>query len=83
MEPEHDTISADLSDRERILLALDGGVVRRHAELTRTGARDAAIARMVDRGEIQRLGRGLYQLPDADVDRHTRCSQRHARFRGG
>lgn len=39
-----------LSNRERILRALAGDVVRRHAELTR-GGRDAAIARMVDNEE--------------------------------
>jgi predicted transcriptional regulator of viral defense system len=60
----------EMSDRERILCALAGGVVRRQSELTGTGVRDVAISRMADRGEIVRLGWGLYQLPDAEVDRH-------------
>lgn len=70
MKPDLDTADVGLSDRERILRELAGGVVRRHAELTRAGARDAAIARMAEQGEIERLGRGLYQMPDADADRH-------------
>ena len=69
MKPESGTTSEGLNNRARILHALEGGAVRCNAELTRAGARAAAIGRMVDRGEIERLGRGLYPLPGAEIDR--------------
>ena len=40
----------------------------RLSEFTRAGITAATISRMVASNEIIRLGRGLYQLPNADLD---------------
>ncbi len=45
------------------------GIVR-PSELARSGVTGATLARMVDDGEVVRLARGLYQLPDAPLEFH-------------
>lgn len=42
--------------------------IARLSELMAAGASGMAVARLADEGAIQRLGRGLYQLPDAGND---------------
>jgi Transcriptional regulator, AbiEi antitoxin len=43
------------------------GLVRR-AEFVAAGITAATIARMEQRGEVMRVGRGVYQLPDHSID---------------
>ena len=42
--------------------------IARLAEFTDAGITPATVGRMVRAGEVNRLGRGLYQLPDAPLD---------------
>lgn len=58
--------SASLHDRARALLARKGLV--RLSEFVAAGITTATISRMEKRGEVVRLGRGVYQLPDQAVD---------------
>jgi predicted transcriptional regulator of viral defense system len=46
-----------------------GGILRAR-DLAERGFSRQRIKRLVDRGEIERLGRGLYSLPDAEITRH-------------
>lgn len=56
------------TQRERALrLFAERGMVRL-AELTAVGIAPSAVARMTLAGEVVRLARGLYQLPDAALD---------------
>ncbi len=52
----------------RGLLAKHG--IARLSELRAAGVTAATISRMEKAGEVVRLARGLYQLPDADLDVH-------------
>jgi predicted transcriptional regulator of viral defense system len=52
---------------EAIALLRRQGMARL-SELTRAGVTAATVSRMVEKGLIARLGRGLYQLPDAAFD---------------
>jgi predicted transcriptional regulator of viral defense system len=56
------------SQRERALALLAERGMVRLAELTAVGIAPSAVARMTLAGEVVRLARGLYQLPDAALD---------------
>jgi predicted transcriptional regulator of viral defense system len=62
MEPE----PASLQGRAILLLRQQGMV--RLSEFVAAGITASTISRMEKRGEVVRLGRGLYQLPDASID---------------
>lgn len=55
-------------DKARLLLEQRGIV--RLSEFTASGITAATIGRMLENGEVLRLARGLYQLPDAPLDVH-------------
>lgn len=40
------------------------------AEILDTGASSQAVTRMVRAGELERIGRGLYRVPDAPISEH-------------
>lgn len=48
-------------------LLRDRGIVRL-SEFRAAGVTAATVSRMLESGEVTRLGRGLYQLPDAPLD---------------
>lgn len=58
--------TGSLEQQARALLARKGVV--RLAELVDAGITTATISRMLKRGDVVRLGRGLYQLPNQSVD---------------
>ena len=58
------------SHKERVIELLAARGMARLAEIKTTGATAAAVARLEREGAIIRLGRGLYQLPDAPVEAH-------------
>lgn len=45
------------------------GMLRLH-EAEKLGVKSMTLSRLVDKGELQRLGRGLYALPDAELNEH-------------
>jgi predicted transcriptional regulator of viral defense system len=49
------------------------------------GARDprSTLCRMVERGELVRVGRGLYAMPDAEVSAHHALAEAVKRYPGG
>lgn len=58
------------TQRERALLLLREKGMARLSEFVAAGMTAATIARMQKAGEVERLGRGLYRLPDQSVDIH-------------
>lgn len=59
--------ATDKTQREHALALLaERGMARLH-ELIEAGVDEETIARLVRRGDVVRLARGLYQLPDADL----------------
>ena len=56
------------TQRERALTMLAERGMARLAEFAAAGITASAVARMTHAGEVVRLARGLYQLPDAPLD---------------
>ncbi len=56
-----------LSQRERLLDLLRSAPVVRSREISANGIDRKTIQRMLDRGEISRISRGLYSLADGDA----------------
>src|SRR3546814_10192434 len=71
------------SQREiaRDLLAARG--ILRLAELRAAGVTAATVSRMEKDGEVIRLARGLYQLPDAELDANHSLAEAAKRFPKG
>lgn len=61
-------IPAAHTQQDRALALLKQRGMARLSELTEAGVTAATVSRMKDKGLIVRLGRGLYQLPDAPLD---------------
>ena len=64
------TLEQAFPHSDRIVEFLGDHGMSRLSGLKATGATAAAVARLEREGTIVRLGRGLYQLPDAAVDAH-------------
>ena len=60
-------IDPEKSHKERVIALLANRGMARLTELKATGATAAAVSRLERDGEILRLSRGLYQLPDAPI----------------
>ena len=60
--------SAPATQRDRLRNLLVQHPVARAQELRNEGIAAATIARAVKDGEIERIGRGLYQRPEAPID---------------
>lgn len=58
------------TQRERVIEALTRRGMARLTELKKHGITATTISRMEQEGSIVRLGRGLYQLPDAPIEEH-------------
>lgn len=58
----------DLTQRQRLLEHLQSHAPARARDLENIGVSAATISRSVQAGEICRLGRGLYGLPDSAPD---------------
>ena len=58
------------SQRERARAVLAKSGIARLVELRRAGVTAATVGRMERDGQVVRLGRGIYQLPDAELDAH-------------
>lgn len=65
----------------RDLLAARG--IMRLAELKDAGVTAATVSRMQKDGEVVRLARGLYQLPDAELDSNHNLAEAAKRFPKG
>ena len=60
----------DLTQRQRLLEYLKSYAPARARDLEDIGVTAAAISRSVQSGEVLRLGRGLYGLPDSAPNTH-------------
>jgi len=60
--------AVDQTHQERAISLLRERGIARLSEFIAAGITSATIGRMEKRGEVLQLGRGLYQLPDADID---------------
>lgn len=56
------------AQREHVHILLTERGIARLSELQAAGVTAATVSRMVRDGEVVRLSRGLYQLPDAELD---------------
>jgi predicted transcriptional regulator of viral defense system len=56
--------------RDTAVSIADRSAVTRWREFARGGVTPATIARMVENGELERLGRGLYRRPDFEGSEH-------------
>jgi len=54
--------------RDRIILYLQDRSIARASEFRQIGITGTALSRAVAAGDIIRISRGLYQLPDADIE---------------
>ena len=75
MYPRNTTILSAMTtgsqtQEQRVLSTLKRQGMARYAELSKQGITPATIARMREKGLIHRLGRGLYQLPEAQTETH-------------
>lgn len=59
-----------LTQRDRAYELLEQKGIVRLFEFKAAGITAATVSRMVEYGQVTRLGRGLYQLPDAPLDVH-------------
>jgi predicted transcriptional regulator of viral defense system len=61
-----------ISQRDRLTMLLKERGMARLSEIKDAGITAATVSRLAEEGAVVRLGRGLYQLPDAEFDaRHT------------
>lgn len=60
----------DTTQKDKVIELLSGGQVMRSSELTQFGIDRKIIQRMENDGEIIRLSRGLYSLPNAAPSTH-------------
>lgn len=58
------------TQRERLIQLFDSSPVLKADTIVSHGIDRKTIQRVVETGEIQRIGRGLYYLSDYEVDRH-------------
>jgi predicted transcriptional regulator of viral defense system len=58
------------TQQERILSLLKRQGMMRLSEFMKEGITETTVARMLEKGLINKLSRGLYQLPDAPLDTH-------------
>ena len=56
------------TQRDKAIHLLDARGIARLSEIKNAGVTAATICRMVEAGEVIRLARGLYQLPDAALE---------------
>jgi predicted transcriptional regulator of viral defense system len=63
------------TQRDRALTLLKRRGITRLAELQTAGVTSTTVNRMERAGEMIRLARGLYQLPDADLDPHQSLAE--------
>jgi predicted transcriptional regulator of viral defense system len=59
---------APRSQKERLMATLSKRGMARLSELTEAGITAATVSRLERQGAVVRLGRGLYQLPNAPLD---------------
>ncbi|MCC7286477.1 MAG: type IV toxin-antitoxin system AbiEi family antitoxin domain-containing protein [Burkholderiaceae bacterium] len=63
------------TQRDQALALLKRRGITRLAELQTAGVTSTTVSRMERAGEVVRLARGLYQLPDADLDPHQSLAE--------
>lgn len=68
------------SQQDRALALLSEQGMARLSEFIEAGITAATISRLKERGLVLRLGRGLYQLPDAAFDTHHALAEASKRF---
>ncbi len=71
------------SQRETVRELLAAHGILRLAELRAGGVTAATVSRMEKDGEVIRLARGLYQLPDAELDANHSLAEAAKRFPRG
>lgn len=62
------TMPQQATEHDQLMAYMAKHAIARARELKDIGVSATAISRAVDDGDILRLGRGLYQLPDAEID---------------
>ncbi len=60
--------SVPTTQQDRAIALMRQRGMLRASEFAKAGITAATLARMAESGAVQKLGRGLYQLPDAEID---------------
>jgi predicted transcriptional regulator of viral defense system len=63
------------TQRDKAIQLLSEQTIARAHEIRKQGVTAATLARAVRDGDVVRVGRGLYQLPDADIDTDTSLAE--------
>ena len=76
-------MSAAQTHKDRIIQLLGERTIMRAREFTQEGITATALARVVESGEVLRIGHGLYQLPDGAFDAETSLAEVSKRIPNG
>ena len=68
-------IAPPTTQRSQALALLQRRGMARQGEFNAAGITAATVSRMERAGEVVRLARGLYQLPDAALDAHQSLAE--------
>ena len=68
-------MAAALTQNDRLFAYMATHTLARSRDLNKIGVSATAISRAVTDGELMRVGRGLYQLPNADMDTHATLAE--------
>lgn len=71
------------TQREKMIQLLEDRTMARASELQVAGVAASTIARAVEHGDVVRAGRGLYQLPDSEMDAEATLAEASKRVPKG
>lgn len=71
------------TQRDRLIQLLQDRTLARATELRTAGVDATTIARAVEAGDVIRVGRGLYQLPNSEMDAETALAEASKRVPKG
>ncbi|MFQ6005985.1 MAG: type IV toxin-antitoxin system AbiEi family antitoxin domain-containing protein [Woeseia sp.] len=71
------------TQRDRLIQLLQDRTLARATELRAAGVDATTISRAVEAGAVIRVGRGLYQLPDSEMDAETTLAEASKRVPKG
>lgn len=72
-----------LGPKEKVTALIQRKGVVRARELTREGVTREHLRRLLHQGQLQRIGVGLYALPDADISEHRSLAEACSRMPRG
>ena len=68
-------MSENITQEDRLMRFLEKNTLARSKELQAIGVAATTISRAVKEGRVMRIGRGLYQLPDSELDTNANLAE--------